>query len=106
MPPRHGKEDVAPLVSGGIVVDLEGTKPATQAKARARWNAACDSILLDTLAGVKARGRQADNAGWHTDAYTLCAEQLKGAEKKSGGPPKTARMCLTRWTAVCAFCVQ
>jgi len=28
-----GRENVAPLVSGGIIVDLEGTKPATQAKA-------------------------------------------------------------------------
>jgi hypothetical protein len=36
----------------------------------------------------------------------LCAEKLEGAEKKSGGPPKTVKMCLTRWTAVCACYVQ
>jgi hypothetical protein len=99
MPPRHMKENIAPLASGGTIVNFDGTKP--QGKARARWNASCDSILLDTLAGVKAEGRQADNAGWHTDAYTLCASKLEGAEKKSGGPAKTAKMCLTRWTAVC-----
>ena len=91
------KENIALPAHGGsvVVIDPEGEKLATQAKPRARWNTACDSILLDTLAGVKAQGQQADNAGWHTDAYTLCAEKLKGTEAKSGGPPKTAKMCST-----------
>jgi len=76
------KENIAPLAIIGGVVDPEGAKLVTQAKPRptssgARWNTACDSILLDKLAGVKAQGRQADNTGWHADAYTLCAEKLE-----------------------------
>jgi hypothetical protein len=85
------KENIAPLAIIGGVVDPEGAKLATQAKPRARWNTACDSILLDTLAGFEAQGRQANNAGWHADAYTLCAEKLEGTEKKSRG---LAKMCL------------
>jgi hypothetical protein len=97
MPPHHMKENVAPHANA--VIHSDDSKPQT--KARARWNAPCDSILLNTLAGVKAQGRQTDNAGWHSDAYTLFAEKLEGPEMKSEGPKKTGKMCLTGWTAVC-----
>jgi hypothetical protein len=100
IPPHHMKENVALHVNA--VIDFDDLKP--QMKTWAQWNAPCDSILLDTLAGVKAQGWQADNAGRHSDAYIPCVEKLQGTEMKNGGLKKTAKMCLTWWTAICFVC--
>ncbi|KAJ7754222.1 hypothetical protein DFH07DRAFT_1029627, partial [Mycena maculata] len=77
-------------------------KPKKSEKVRAIWNTTTREILIDTLGAQKAEGNQTDNASWKSDAWTACAEALTGTEKGpngSGGPPKTAKMCGTRWVA-------
>ncbi|KAJ7145419.1 hypothetical protein C8R43DRAFT_953475 [Mycena crocata] len=94
------KENIAPA---GTTVLTPATAAAKPAKApRAVWNTATVAILIDTLLAQKAEGNQTDNAAWKADAWTACAEALAGTESGpngSGGPPKTAKMCSTRWVA-------
>jgi hypothetical protein len=64
-------------------------------------------ILVDTLLEQKAEGNQTDNTSWTGKAWTACADALVGTEagdNGSGGPPKTPKMCLTRWGTVSVFC--
>ncbi|KAJ7663581.1 hypothetical protein B0H17DRAFT_1211595 [Mycena rosella] len=82
---------------------LPGSKPAKPPKQpRAVWNTATVQILIETLLEQKAKGNQTDNASWKPEAWTACAEALAGTEagdNGSGGPPKTAKMCTTRWVS-------
>ncbi|KAJ7477796.1 hypothetical protein B0H11DRAFT_2234474 [Mycena galericulata] len=92
------KENETP--PGITVLAPAGAQPEKQ---RAIWNAATRAaILLDTLGTQKAEGDQTDNTSWKSDAWTACAEALKGTEKGangSGGPRKMVKMCSTRWSA-------
>ncbi|KAJ7751617.1 hypothetical protein B0H16DRAFT_1419396 [Mycena metata] len=78
-------------------VEKENEAPAASEKKRCRWDAPSDAALVGQLLAEKAAGNQTDNAGWHSAAWTSCARAVKGTEKKSGGAPKTAEACQTRW---------
>ncbi|KAJ7694691.1 hypothetical protein B0H16DRAFT_1751044 [Mycena metata] len=93
----RNKENQAP--PGTSVMAVNG-KPVKQSKPRAVWNALTVQVLIATLIARKAEGNQTDNASWKPDASTACETALAGTEtgpNGSGGPPKTAKMCATRW---------
>ncbi|KAJ7194982.1 hypothetical protein GGX14DRAFT_677828 [Mycena pura] len=97
---RKNKENVGPP---GAAVFGSSKAPVPKPKGRrAQWNQTTLGIMLDTLAMQKQAGNQTDNASWKPDAYTACEIALAGTEaglNGSGGPPKTAKMCQTRWGA-------
>lgn len=97
---KSNKENKAPV--DGAVLNPEA-KP--EAPKRARWNAASDAILVEELIAQKAQGKQTDNANWHSDAWTACAEKLVGSEAISGGAAKSAKACNTRWGTVFYFLI-
>jgi len=69
-------------------------------KPRARWNSACDAILLEVLIHEKGQGFQASNGNWHPDVWTAVEKKLAGTELNSGGIVKTASSCQGRWDAL------
>ncbi|KAJ6594787.1 hypothetical protein B0H19DRAFT_1247426 [Mycena capillaripes] len=96
---NKGKENDAP--PGSSVLAVNG-KPVKASKARAIWNKLTVQVLIATLLAQKAEGNQTDNSSWKPEAFNACAKALAGTESGlngSGGPPKTAKMCMTRWTA-------
>ncbi|KAF8228015.1 hypothetical protein L208DRAFT_1203449, partial [Tricholoma matsutake] len=60
------------------------------------WNADCNAILVNTLF-KEWQSRQTDNAGWHPSAWTTAKTLLAGTETHTGGNPKSAQSCQTRW---------
>ncbi|KAJ6574519.1 hypothetical protein B0H19DRAFT_1230425 [Mycena capillaripes] len=97
--PAVDKENQSPP---GTAVFTVGGKPAKSSSPRAVWNTATVQNLLDTLKQQKADGNQTDNASWKLEAFNAASINLAGTERGpngSGGPPKTARMCSTRWVA-------
>ncbi|KAJ7318056.1 hypothetical protein DFH08DRAFT_715075 [Mycena albidolilacea] len=94
---RRNKENEPPI----IILD-SGSNTSKAKSKRAIWNKMTLGVLLDTLAQQKAAGNQTDNAAWKADAWTACEAALAGTESGpngSGGPPKTAKMCSTRWVS-------
>ncbi|KAF8233318.1 hypothetical protein L208DRAFT_1166817, partial [Tricholoma matsutake] len=55
-----------------------------------------DTTLIEVLTEQQALGNQSDS-GWKSLAWTAAADKLKGSEKRSGGAPKTAGSCNSRW---------
>ena len=70
------------------------------AQPRAKWNTACDAILVETLCGEWDKGFQTSNGNWHTCAWTEVEMKLAGTELRSGGAVKNAKSCQDQWTAV------
>ncbi|KAF7366241.1 Myb-DNA-bind-3 domain-containing protein [Mycena venus] len=96
---NRDKENDAP--PGTSVLAING-KPVKASKPRAVWNKLTVQVLIATLLAQKAEGNQTDNSSWKPEAFNACAKALAGTEtgvNGSGGPPKTAKMCMTRWTA-------
>jgi hypothetical protein len=95
---RRNKENEPP-----IIILNSGSNTSKAKGKRTQWNKMTLSVLLDTLAQQKAAGNQTDNAAWKADAWTACEAALASTESGpngSGGPPKTAKMCSTRWVSV------
>jgi hypothetical protein len=98
----RNKEKENDALPGTSVLAING-KPA---KPRAIWNKLTVQVLITTLLAQKAEGNQTDNSSWKPEAFNACVKALVGTETglgRSGGPPKTAKMCMTRWTAVSLF---
>ena len=81
--------------------------PAKLSKAKAKkpprnacWSSADDATLIEVLTEQQALGNQLDS-GWKSLMWTAAADKLKGSEKRSGGAPKTAGSCNSRWQTVC-----
>ena len=81
--------------------------PAKPSKAKAKkppknacWSSADDATLIEVLTEQQALGNQSDS-GWKSLVWTAAADKLKGSEKRSGGAPKAAGSCNSRWQTVC-----
>jgi hypothetical protein len=71
------------------------------AQPQAKWNAACDAILVETLCREREMGFQTSNGNWHTCAWTEVKKKLAGTELHSGGAAKNVKSCQDQWTVVC-----
>ncbi|KAG6834959.1 hypothetical protein H0H93_006081 [Arthromyces matolae] len=67
---------------------------------RAIWSSVCDQSLLNVLFDERRNGRQTDNAGWHSSAWSTAESKLSGSEARSGGAAKTAASCQTRYNTL------
>lgn len=63
------------------------------------WSDANDATLLAALKKAMDNGMKSEN-GWKPATWTICAEDLKGSEKVSGGAVKSAIACSRRFTNV------
>ncbi|KAF5367349.1 hypothetical protein D9615_010294 [Tricholomella constricta] len=71
--------------------------PAMPPKSRAKWNSACDAILIGSLLDQRANGKQTGNGGFHVSAWTAAKLLLAGTEAHSKGSEKTAQSCQNRY---------
>ena len=76
-------------------------KPKAPPK-QAKWSSADDATLIQVLTDQQAAGNQADNS-WKRCVWQAACTELAGSELHSGGAPKTASKCHTRWDKVNIF---
>ena len=69
---------------------------------QAKWSSADDATLIQVLTDQQAARNQADNS-WKGCVWQAACTELAGSELHSGGAPKTASKCHTRWDKVNIF---